>query len=45
MSFRYIEGYLCKEIDSKGMLRRTQRHLKYFRIVYTTGKLNVKDEK
>ena len=45
MSFRYIEGYLCKEIDSKGLFRRTRRHLRYFRIIYTSGKLNIKEDK
>mgnify|MGYP000229818433 CR=1 FL=1 len=45
MSFRYIEGYLCKEIDTKGIFRRTQRHLRYFRIIYTSGKLNIKEDK
>lgn len=45
MSFRYIEGYLLKEIESKRMLRMTKRHLKYFRIVFSTGKLNIKDDK
>ena len=45
MSFRYIEGYLCKEIDSKGIFRRTKRHLRYFRIIYTSGKLNIKEDK
>ena len=45
MSFRYIEGYLCKEIDSKGMFRRTKRHLRYFRIIYTSGKINIKEDK
>ena len=45
MGFRSIEGYLYKEIDSKGLLRRTKRHLRYFRIVFTTGKLNIKEDK
>ena len=45
MSFSYIEGYLQKEIDSSGILRRTKRHLRFFRIVYSTGKLNIKEEK
>ena len=45
MSFRYIEGYLLKEIDSSNMFRRTKRHLRYFRIIYTSGKLNVKEDK
>ena len=45
MSFNYIEGYLCKEIDTKNLLRRTKRHLRYFRIIYSTGKLNIKEDK
>ena len=45
MSFRYIEGYLLKEIDSTGLFRRTKRHLRFFRIIYTQGKLNVKEDK
>ena len=42
MNSRFIEGYLCKEIEAKGLLRRTKRHLRYFRIVFSTGKLNIK---
>lgn len=43
MNVRLIEGYLCKEIDKKGVFRRTRRHLRYFRIIFATGKLNVKE--
>ena len=45
MSFRHIEGYLVKEIDTEAMFRRTKRHLRYFRIVFTTCKLNIKEDK
>ena len=45
MNFKVIEGYLCKEIDTSGLFRRTKRHLKYFRIVHSSGKLNIKDQK
>ena len=45
MNLRYIEGYVCKEIDTKGLFRRTKRHLRYFRIIFTTGKLNIKESK
>ena len=42
MSYRYIEGYLLKEIRNAQMWRKTARHLRYFRIVFATGKLNIK---
>ena len=45
MNFKVIEGYLCKEIDTTGLFRRTKRHLRYFRIIYTSGKLNIKEDK
>ena len=42
----HIEGYLCKEVDNKGILRLSrQRHLRYFRIAFNTGKLNIKEDK
>jgi len=41
-SYRYIEGYLLKEINGSNMLRYEARHLRYFRIVFATGKLNIK---
>ena len=45
MSSRHIEGYLIKEIDSEGLFRRTRRHLRYFRIVFASSKLNIKEDK
>ena len=45
MGQRSIEGYLYKEIDSKSLLQRKKRHLRYLRIVFTTGKLNIKEDK
>lgn len=45
MSSRHIEGYLIKEIDSEGMFRRTRRHLRYFRIVFASSRLNLKEDK
>ena len=44
-NFWSIEGYLSKEIEAKGMLRRTKRHLRYFRIIFSTGKMNIKEDK
>ena len=44
-SFGCIEGYLCKEVDTTGLLRRTKRHLRYLRIIFSTGKLNVKEDR
>ena len=41
-SYRYIEGYLLKEINKTSLLRKTARHLRYFRIVFATGKMNIK---
>ena len=40
-----IEGYLSKEIDTKGVLRRTQRHLLYIRIIFSSGKFCIKADK
>ena len=34
-----------KEIENKHALRLTRRHLRYFRIIFSTGKLNVKQNK
>ena len=45
MSFRHIEGFLCKEIQNSSAVRRTKRHLKYFRIIFSMDKLNIKNEK
>ena len=39
-----LEGYLAKEIDTKGMLRRTRRHLRYFRLIFSSGKLCIKED-
>ena len=39
-----IEGYLAKEIDAKGLLRRTKRHLRYFRLIFSSGKLCIKED-
>ena len=44
-SYSCIEGYLWKEIDKKATIRFTKRHLRYFRIVFNSGKLNVKERK
>ena len=43
MTYSNIEGYLLKEIENKTMLSMTKRHLRYFRIAYSTGKLSVKE--
>lgn len=40
-----IEGYLAKEIDTKGMLRRQKRHLRYFRVIFSSGKLCIKEDR
>ena len=45
MGQRSIEGYMYKEIDSKNLFQRKKRHLRYLRIVFTTGKLNIKEDK
>ena len=40
-----LEGWLCKEIQNQGVFQKYRRHLRYFRIVYNTGKLNIKEDK
>ena len=40
-----IEGYLSKEIDTKGVWRVCRRHLRYVRIIFSSGKLCVKEDK
>lgn len=42
---RLIEGWLWKEADSKKMLQLTKRHIRYVRIVFNSGKFNVKEDK
>lgn len=42
MNERYVEGFLLKEIEGMNIIRETRRHLRYFRIVFSTGKLNIK---
>lgn len=44
-NYRGIEGWLCKEIQTQGMFQQCRRHLRYFRIVFNTGKLNIKEDK
>lgn len=38
LNYRFIEGYLLKEVVDVW----STRHLRYFRIVFSTGKLNIK---
>ncbi len=45
LSLTCIEGYLSKEIDTKGVLRRTKRHLRYARIIFSSGKFCIKADK
>ena len=40
-----IEGYLVKAIETKRMLKVTQQHLRYFRVIFSTGKMNVKEDR
>ena len=42
---RLIEGWLWKEADTKKMLQLTRRHIRYVRIVFNSGKMNVKEDK
>lgn len=44
-STHFIEGYLLKAIETKRMLQMTKQHLRFFRIIFSTGKLNIKEEK
>lgn len=48
MSLRHekmIEGYLVKAIETKRMLKVKQQHLRYFRVIFSTGKMNVKEDR
>ena len=45
MSYGSIEGYMQKEIEAKAMFKLTMRHLRYFRITFSTDKLCVKEFK
>ena len=42
MSERSVEGYLLKEIQDDQFFKPIKRHLRYFRILFSTGKLNIK---
>ena len=42
---RYIEGYLVKAIETKRVLQMSNQHLRYFRIIFHTDKMSVKEEK
>ena len=44
-TYNRIEGYLAKEIDTKGVLRRQKRHLRYFRVIFSSGKLCIKEDR
>ena len=44
-SYTCIEGYLAKDIDNKRLLQTKQRHVRYFRIIFGSGKLNIKETK
>ena len=43
MNERHVEGYLLKEISTDHIFRKSGRNLRYFRIVFSTGKLNIKE--
>ena len=44
-SYKCIEGYLGKEVESRRFKHNQTRHLRYFRILFSTGKLNIKFDK
>lgn len=44
-AFSFIEGYLLKKIDTKNFYNLSQFHLRYFRIVFQSNLLIVKNEK
>ena len=44
-TYLMIEGYLAKQIDTKGLLRRQKRHLRYYRIIFSSGKLCIKEDR
>ena len=34
MTFRYMEGYLVKEIENRKVYHKEQFHIRFFRIVF-----------
>ena len=45
VNFNYIEGYLIKSIEKNRMMRLEHFHLRFFRVLYSQGKLVTKVEK
>lgn len=42
---QYIEGYLVKGIETKRLIQLSSQHLRFFRIIFSTGKMNVKENR
>ena len=45
MTFRFIEGYLIKDIENRKLYHNEQFHIRFFRIVFNTGKLVIKQDR
>ena len=47
LQFRYIEGYLLKDIESKKLILHHNQsfHLRFFRIVFTSGRICIKEDR
>lgn len=47
MQFRYIEGYLLKDIESKKLILHHNQsfHLRFFRIVFHSGRMCIKEDR
>ena len=44
-TFRFIEGYMIKDIDGKSIMHSSKRHLRFFRIIFSNARLDLKEDK
>ena len=45
MTFRFLEGYLLKTIEGRQFYHKDQYHIRFFRIIFHTGKLVIKQDR
>ena len=45
MTFRFIEGYLLKAIENRKVYHSEQFHIRFFRLVFNTGKFVIKQDR
>jgi hypothetical protein len=44
-SFRFIEGYVIKDIENLRVMAKKQRHLRFFRIIFANARLDLKEDR